>query len=56
MITWNCCDSPRWRGLTVVGAEDERGLTPLIYSHVNPYSTFRLDKTTRVLIVEALPD
>ena len=30
--------------------EDYRGLTPLIYSHVNPYGTFHLDMTTRLPI------
>lgn len=29
-------------------AEDWRGLTPLIYQHVNPYGIFRLDMTTRL--------
>ena len=28
--------------------EDWRGLTPLIYQHVNPYGIFRLDMTTRL--------
>lgn len=28
--------------------EDYRALTPLIYSHVNPYGTFHLDMTTRL--------
>ncbi len=31
-------------------AEDLRALTPLIYSHVNPYGTFRLDMNERLLI------
>jgi len=35
-------------------AEDERALTPLIYSHVNPYGTFELDMSTRLPIAEAL--
>ncbi len=30
--------------------EDFRGLTPLIYSHVNPYGNFNLDMTQRILI------
>lgn len=29
-------------------AQDLRGLTPLTYSHVNPYGTFRLDMAERV--------
>lgn len=32
--------------------EDYRGLTPLIYSHVNPYGTFHLDMTTRLPIAD----
>lgn len=28
--------------------DDLRGLTPLIYSHVNPYGTFRLDMIKRL--------
>ena len=30
--------------------EDLRALTPLIYSHVTPYGTFRLDLTERIQI------
>lgn len=33
--------------------EDFRALTPLIYSHVTPYGTFRLDLTERMEIEEA---
>lgn len=32
-------------------AEDLRGLTPLTYSHVNPYGTFRLDMDERLALV-----
>ena len=35
--------------------EDLRALTPLIYSHVTPYGTFRLDLSERMLIEEAIP-
>ncbi len=34
--------------------EDLRALTPLIYSHVTPYGTFRLDLTERIPIEEVL--
>ena len=27
---------------------DRRGLTPLLFSHVNPYGSFRLDMCTRL--------
>jgi Tn3 transposase DDE domain-containing protein len=31
-------------------SEDLRALTPLIYSHVTPYGTFRLDMNQRLAI------
>jgi Tn3 transposase DDE domain len=31
-------------------AEDLRGLTPLIYAHVNPYGTFQLDMNARLVL------
>ena len=34
--------------------EDLRALTPLIYSHVTPYGTFRLDLSERIPIEEAI--
>ena len=30
--------------------DDYRGLTPLIYSHVNPYGRFDLDMNARLLL------
>ena len=30
--------------------EDKRGLTPLIYSYINPYGIFELDMTKRILL------
>ncbi len=39
---------PSWsQGLTLT---DRRALTPLIYGHVNPYGTFRLDLSERLVI------
>lgn len=39
---------PSWsQGLT---SDDRRALTPLIYGHVNPYGTFRLDLEERLVI------
>ncbi|MDA6141466.1 Tn3 family transposase, partial [Escherichia coli] len=32
--------------------EDLRALSPLIYSHVNPYGTFKLDMMERIPIKE----
>ncbi len=40
--------APGWQGRLT--AEDLRGLTPLIFSHVNPYGTFRLDMDERIPI------
>ncbi len=31
--------------------EDYRGLTPLIYSHVNPYGRFDLDLKSRIDLI-----
>ena len=39
---------PAWSGRLTT--EDLRGLTPLIYGHVNPYGIFRLDMDTRLSI------
>ena len=33
-----------------LNANDLRGITPLIYSHVNPYGSFRLDLNARLPI------
>jgi TnpA family transposase len=39
-------DDPGWaRRLT---ADDQRALSPLFWSHVNPYGRFRLDMTKRL--------
>ncbi len=32
--------------------EDFRALTPLIYSHINPYGTFNLDMDKRIELYE----
>lgn len=43
---------PVWRER--MGEEDRRGLTPLFYSHVNPYGEFKLDLEKR-LALQAVP-
>lgn len=43
---------PQWLGRMT--PEDFRALTPLIYSHVNPYGTFSLDMATIVIRLENL--
>ncbi|MBK8011981.1 MAG: Tn3 family transposase [Deltaproteobacteria bacterium] len=40
--------APAW--MQRMEPEDMRGLTPLIYSHVTPYGSFRLDMSTRLMI------
>lgn len=39
---------PAWAGR--LNAQDLRGITPLIYSHVNPYGSFLLDLHSRLPI------
>jgi TnpA family transposase len=41
-------NEPEWRNRMT--AADWRGLTPLFFTHVNPYGTFKLDMTTRLPI------
>ena len=38
---------PGWAGRLT--EEDRRGLSPLFWSHVNPYGRFRLDMDTRLV-------
>ncbi len=42
---------PIWAGRLT--KEDQRGLTPLIYGHVNPYGIFRLDLNERLSIEQS---
>ena len=42
---------PQWQGR--MQPEDLRALTPLVYSHVTPYGTFRLDMSKRLDIEQA---
>lgn len=39
-------DGQEW--MTRLTEADRRGLTPLLFSHVNPYGSFRLDMSTRL--------
>ena len=36
--------------LELLQAEDLRALTPLFWNHINPYGTFRLDMSERLII------
>jgi len=42
--------APAW--MERMTPEDLRGLTPLIYAHVNPYGVFRLDMDERLALEE----
>ena len=42
----NVLSTPKWKDRLT--PEDYRGITPLIYSHVNPYGKFELDMTKRM--------
>jgi hypothetical protein len=33
-----------------MGANERRAMTPLFWGHVNPYGTFHLDMTARLLL------
>lgn len=39
---------PAWLGR--LGEVERRALSPLIYAHVNPYGTFKLDMTERLAL------
>jgi len=39
-------EEPSW--MQRMAPEDWRGLSPLIYHHINPYGLFRLDMSTRI--------
>jgi hypothetical protein len=41
-------NEPEWRNRLT--AADWRGLTPLFFTHINPYGTFKLDMNTRLPI------
>jgi hypothetical protein len=41
---------PRW--LARMEPSDLGAMTPLLYAHINPYGTFRLDLESRLLIEE----
>jgi Tn3 transposase DDE domain-containing protein len=42
---------PAWQGRLT--AADLRALTPLLWAHVNPYGTFTLDMSERLLLEQA---
>jgi Tn3 transposase DDE domain len=45
---------PAWAGQMT--DDDRRALTPLFWSHINPYGTFRLDMDTRLELAATAPD
>jgi hypothetical protein len=42
----NVLSEPAWSAR--MAPEDYRGLTPLIYAHINPYGAFNLDLERRI--------
>ena len=44
-------EPPAWRDL--LGEEDRRGLSPLFWTHINPYGRFRLDMDTHLDLATA---
>ena len=38
-----------------IGPDEHRGLSPLFWSHVNPYGRFQLDMTTRLDLAAGAP-
>lgn len=45
----NILSAPKWEGRLT--PEDYRGITPLIYSHVNPYGKFEIDMSKRMDLI-----
>ena len=43
-------DTPAW--VNRLEPADLRGLTPLLYRHINPYGLFRLDMTARLALAQ----
>jgi hypothetical protein len=41
---------PSWGNRLII--ENQRGLTPLVWNHMNPYGQFRLDRNTRLVLAE----
>jgi TnpA family transposase len=46
LLLQSVLDDPSWADR--LGAEDQRGLTPLFWSNINPYGRFSLDMNTRL--------
>lgn len=44
--------APQWQ--QILQPEDLRGITPLIYGHINPYGTFQLDLSKRLDLEQAV--
>lgn len=42
-------DQPAWKNR--LNAHDRRGITPLVYGHVNPYGSFQLDLNSQRLLI-----
>jgi hypothetical protein len=51
LLLQNVLDTPGWSDQ--LGDADRRALSPLFWSHVNPYGRFRLDMATRLDLTRA---
>jgi Transposase and inactivated derivatives, TnpA family len=48
----NILSNPKWFNLMT--SEDFRALTPLVYTHINPYGTFKLNMNERLPLEEGV--
>ncbi len=52
LMLQNILSNPRWFNLMT--PEDFRALTPLVYTHINPYGTFKLNMSERLPLEEGV--
>lgn len=54
LLLQSVLETPEFSGL--VGEEERRALTPLFWSHINPYGRFRLNMDTRLDLQQPMPE
>lgn len=52
LMLQNILSNPKW--LNLMTTEDFRALTPLVYTHINPYGTFKLNMSERLPLEEGV--
>ncbi|SPF54576.1 transposase (fragment) [Candidatus Desulfosporosinus infrequens] len=52
LMLQNILSNPKWFNLMT--AEDFRAITPLVYTHINPYGTFKLNMSERLPLEEGV--